>query len=156
MKKAVYIVLEPSGSLEQVEMTVHASPDRYIGLEELQLSVGGLIELVTTTGNVSLFCNEEGKLLGLPVNDVATDLWHHYLSGHLEEVDGDWDTSKILLNYDRLVGSVVIAGAVNKNGDQLGLTEKALREVAGILLSSDCREDFFNTVLPMILENDNN
>jgi len=49
-------------------------------LEELQEIVGGYIELVPLFENFGdkgcvAFCNEEGKLNGLPINRVATLAW---------------------------------------------------------------------------------
>lgn len=44
-------------------------------LQELQTYVGGSIELVpgtARTGSPTTFCNEEGKLNGLPVNRLAS------------------------------------------------------------------------------------
>lgn len=37
-------------------------------LDALQAAVGGLIEIVYLGSNLVLICNEEGKLMGLPVN----------------------------------------------------------------------------------------
>jgi len=42
-------------------------------LEELQAAVGGYIEMVRTI-NGYMYCNEEGKLLGLPMNLAATNM----------------------------------------------------------------------------------
>lgn len=43
-------------------------------LDALTEIVGGWIEYVFVTYGVHLYCNEEGKLEGLPVNPVATRL----------------------------------------------------------------------------------
>ena len=45
-------------------------------LEEAQAFVGGYIEIVTTRKGEQIVINEEGKLQGLPWNDLATDLAH--------------------------------------------------------------------------------
>ena len=37
-------------------------------LEELQASVGGYIETLTIASDVTIICNEEGRLQGLPYN----------------------------------------------------------------------------------------
>jgi Domain of unknown function (DUF3846) len=52
-------------------------------LTELQTFVGGYIELVKIHGSIAgyegefdmMFCNEEGKLKGLPINLIATALY---------------------------------------------------------------------------------
>ena len=46
-------------------------------LEELQAAVGGYIEMVRTNNVGYMYCNEEGKLLGLPVNIAATTMIEH-------------------------------------------------------------------------------
>lgn len=46
-------------------------------LKELQQFVGGRIELVRTTDDRLMVINEEGKLLGLPLNKKATWLYIH-------------------------------------------------------------------------------
>ena len=46
-------------------------------LEELPAAVGGYIEMVQTNNVGYLYCNEEGKLLGLPVNMAATTMIEH-------------------------------------------------------------------------------
>ena len=48
-------------------------------LEELQGFVGGYIEVYDLAADLAIICNEEGKLLGLPLNCgktfEAVDLW---------------------------------------------------------------------------------
>ena len=43
-------------------------------LEELRSIVNGHIEIVRLSNEKYLVCNEEGKLLGLPINHLATQL----------------------------------------------------------------------------------
>lgn len=58
------------------------------GLDFWQEAVGGLIEAVPSFDTIQYqgekrhcvaFCNEEGKLIGLPANRHATRLWHQAL-----------------------------------------------------------------------------
>ena len=58
-------------------------------LEELQTYVGGYIERVELQNNEEMWLNEEGKLLGLPINHHATAI-----SG--------------LVPYDVIVGDVLV------------------------------------------------
>ena len=44
-------------------------------LEEMQKAVGGYIEIAYDDGKTQIICNEEGKLLGLPLNVEATRMW---------------------------------------------------------------------------------
>lgn len=60
-------------------------------LEELQAIVGGYIELVQLPQDMEMYCNEEGKLKGLPYNSVATAL-----------------TRKVLAASDEIVGDVIV------------------------------------------------
>lgn len=63
-----------------------------IPLEELQTAVGGFIETVPYLSSITIdeigphkcvaFCNEEGKLIGLPLNVVATKMWADQLPEH--------------------------------------------------------------------------
>jgi hypothetical protein len=45
-------------------------------LDKLQALVGGYIEFVYLPGGGEIMCNEEGKLKGLPINRVATEMWY--------------------------------------------------------------------------------
>lgn len=65
------------------------------GLETLQKAVGGYIELVPMFDTVAVegrkvpavvFCNEEGKLDGLPINPNATELWSNAAGYDLADV----------------------------------------------------------------------
>lgn len=45
---------------------------KYFTLKELRAYVGGSIEVVRLWRGMSMVCNEEGKLLNLPINTGAT------------------------------------------------------------------------------------
>jgi hypothetical protein len=86
--------IEPTG-----QMTTNGYTDP-IKLEALQAGVGGYIEEVPGFTKFHrkacvAFCNEEGKLKGLPVNSVATNLWRKqtqagdFLVGNVVIVQGD-------------------------------------------------------------------
>jgi hypothetical protein len=49
--------------------------DKEPTLEEMQDFVGGMIEVITLPDMRQMVINEEGKLISLPVNLVATNLW---------------------------------------------------------------------------------
>lgn len=46
--------------------------DKELQLEQMQKVVGGYIEIVRLKNGWSVVCNEEGKLIGLEENPVAT------------------------------------------------------------------------------------
>jgi hypothetical protein len=65
-----------------------------------------------------MWCNEEGKLIGLPFNPLATDLW--------EESFGKTDLIK---------GNVIFTGGTDDEGSTLGLDEATankLRKLFGL------------------------
>ena len=65
-------------------------------LKEMQDAVGGYIEIVYDDGDMQIVCNEEGKLMDLPENEKATDIWWDKLDAQ----------GKSTLDY--LVGNVLI------------------------------------------------
>jgi hypothetical protein len=82
------------------KLTAHELTDRPT-LEELQDLVGGHIERVRHFDRLEgrpcvAFCHEEGELLGLPFNRIATVLWRLYLGISIKHMP------------DALVGNVVI------------------------------------------------
>jgi len=87
--------------------------------QDINLFVGGLIEAVTF-GDKPYFAyaNEEGKLLGLPENKYATELW--YNSGQ-----------RILLG-DYIAGDVVFFGLVDEVGDNTDAPASLLDELTRI------------------------
>ena len=52
-------------------------------LEELQGIVGGYIEVYPVNKNISIICNEEGKLLDLPINFIIQS------NRRIEIINGD-------------------------------------------------------------------
>lgn len=85
------------------------------GLKELQAAVGGLVEVVPTHEGVTMWCNEEGKYTGLPVNRLAMDVWIR------------WDVHRcMLVGKDWLAGSVVVTGGSDRYGNttDLGAAER--------------------------------
>lgn len=90
---------------------IHGKPT----LRDLQNAVGGLIEGVPMDDeSFTAFCNEEGKLEGLPVNHAATRF-----TG---------------IRGDVLMGDVVIIGPPDDEGENLPLSSdvrmRLVREVA--------------------------
>jgi hypothetical protein len=106
-----------------VEMQVHKQ-EGPIGLGILQEAVGGFIECVFS-GEVTLFCNEEGKLRGLLPNHVATDLWDQLL-----------EEAEITAPLDVLVGSVVVTGDVDEEGEQWGMDLAGIKKFASMVLGN--------------------
>ena len=85
------------------------------GCAPLQQRVGGWIEAVASQdGDVTLWVNEEGKLMGLPVNGLATELWYKL--------------NPSVAGFDVLCGPVVVTGGCDASGDTLSIPA-AVRDV---------------------------
>jgi hypothetical protein len=91
-------------------------------LTKLQDAVGGWVQAVDLTEDVTLWCNEEGKMNGLPFNAIATSLW----------IDKFGET-------DIIVGDVVLTGGADDEGELLTLTAEALDRL-GIGIGDTLRE----------------
>lgn len=74
MAKGMLTIINPDGQI--ISKAIDYTPK----LDELQAAVGGHIEVVPYFDKYNgqpcvVFCNEEGKLHGLPVNPVAKAAW---------------------------------------------------------------------------------
>ena len=68
----------PAAIRIDVDGTVTILPDATY--DTLHDSVGGWIESIPTNGSVTIFVNEEGKLVPLPLNPLGHALWAHVAS----------------------------------------------------------------------------
>lgn len=82
-------------------------------LKTLQNAVSGWIQAIDVVGDMSIYLNEEGKMLGLPINKVATQ--------YFDDTYGP--------NYDVIVGDVVFTGLPDSEGETTGLTPEQLADV---------------------------
>ena len=74
--------------------------------------VGGTIAAVySKSGNSTFYIHDEGKLMGLMVNEVATELW--------------WELNPNFRGHDFLVGTVVLFGGADEEGMDLDVDEEA-------------------------------
>jgi hypothetical protein len=89
-------------------------------LESLQKLVGGNIEVAPQPSTeYTIYCNEEGKLLGLPVNGKAQQIWQAL-----------WRTDFLA---DYLAGDIFITGGVDEEGNEQSLTDEQIKELQGFL-----------------------
>ena len=109
------------GRIEQKEKPARAGPDGDAAiLRFMQQEVGGYIELVPhRDASISCFVNEEGKLIGLPPNALATAFF------------GPGG----LFRGDYIAGPLLIMGGVDSYGNTLGMTQAKAREVRTTLSS---------------------
>jgi hypothetical protein len=82
-------------------------------LEALQAAVGGKVQaLRSESGLTTLWVNEDGKVLRLAPNRVATALW--------------WALDPEAAGWDILHGPVVVTGGVGRDGEDLDVHAEAL------------------------------
>lgn len=65
------------------EIAVKPKNGTDFSLEELQEVVGGYIEIIYVKGNDIMVLNEEGKLIGLPINDKVSELAGELIVGNV-------------------------------------------------------------------------
>jgi hypothetical protein len=88
-----------------------------ISLKTLQTKVGGWVQAIDLDPQVTLWANEEGKLVGLPINEFATALW--------ESLFG--------IGTDIIVGDIVLTGGTDEEGETLGLGSDIIKDLIEIL-----------------------
>lgn len=103
-------ILLPAEPLEAPEVVEIMPGD--VG-EKLTQFVLGPFERVDVGSDVSLWLNEEGKLLGLPFNQYAQTLWRQQYGA----------------NTDLLVGPAVLTGGADEEGETLGLSIPQITEI---------------------------
>lgn len=90
--------------------------DEY-SLDDYQKIVGGYIEGVTIGEDIIMYCNEEGKILGLPVNNIATDYvksvrpFNDYICGNVvfTKIDKEGDSTTLTLDdIDNIISFIEI------------------------------------------------
>ena len=105
------ITLDAEGVAKEIELTEGESQ-----LKVLQDAVGGWVQAVDFTQDLTLWCNEEGKLNGLPINPMATFLWEKYFGF-----------------TDVICGNVIFTGGTGDEGETLGLNEETAKELRDFL-----------------------
>ena len=105
------ITLNTEGEAKEVELVEGESQ-----LDKLQEAVGGWVQAVDFTPNLTIWVNEEGKLIGLPINPMATFLWEKYFG-----------------LTDFICGNVIFTGGTGEEGETLGLNEETAKELRDFL-----------------------
>jgi len=113
------VVIYPSGEYEEKE---------FKQLSDYQAAVGGLIEIVKLfNGNgddyATAYVNEEGRLLGHPLNGTASSL------------------SFMLGNNPMLVGNMIIVGVDDGNGYDTNIDEGLLTFIKKVLPERKVMDD---------------
>lgn len=92
-------------------------------LEKLQNAVGGYVQAVDISEGVTMWCNEEGKLISLPHNPFGQAFWE--IAFPISEFG----------RTDYIVGNIVITGGVDDEGDTLGLTSEEIETLLETVVS---------------------
>lgn len=99
------VVITALDDMSKVNMDDNA--DGKDTLTKLQGLVGGLIEAIDLTDNITMWINEEGLFSNMEVNKTASDLYDKVLQLHL--------------NYNpsigNIVGDVVFTGGIDEEGN---------------------------------------
>lgn len=99
-----------TGTIEELDMTNDS-------LTTLQGAVGGWVQAIDLASDLTMWCNEEGKLNGLPHNPFAQKMW---------------DTA-FGAETDYIVGDVVLTGGADEEGYTLGLTAEQAQIVRNVV-----------------------
>ena len=91
-----------------------------ISLQDLQSAVGGWVQAIDLAPDLTMWLNEEGKLVGLPHNLTAQKLWDKTF----------W------VGSDFVVGDVVLTGGTDEEGRTLPLATDTAQRVRELLVAS--------------------
>ncbi len=106
------VVIKADGTLERLDLSESEQE-----LKSLQNAVGGYVQVIELEDDFTMWVNEEGKLLNLPVNEIATVIW---------EVRFGLDT-------DIICGDVVFTGGMDEDGETLTISEANIQRLAELV-----------------------
>lgn len=87
------------------------------GYKAIQEVVGGTFDVVTSdTGETSFWVHDEGKIIGLEPNHLATKVL--------------WNLNPAFNGRDYLAGTVLITGGADENGETLSISYEGLSAVS--------------------------
>jgi hypothetical protein len=108
MKKA--LAIKTTGEVTELDLTSDS-------LTTLQTAVDGWVQAVEVATDLTMWCNEEGKMFGLAHNPYAQFMWDKAYGAHT----------------DYIVGDIVLTGGADSEGDTLGLTDEQVGIVYAIV-----------------------
>ena len=79
-------------------------------LQALQFAVNGLVQAIDIAEDLTMWCNEEGKMINLPHNPYGQAFW---------------ETAFPISEFGRtdyIVGDIVLTGGTDAEGETLGLS----------------------------------
>lgn len=98
----------------EVEVYNFSNPDE---LSALQGAVGGWVQAIDLNDHLSLWVNEEGKMIGLEHNPLAQLIWDMSFGPET----------------DYIVGTAVFTGTPDADGETQGLTDEAIETLKDFL-----------------------
>lgn len=116
------LVIQPDASYEVKEIDQDAATFKQI--------VGDNIQAVSAGEGAVFFCDEEGKVHGLPRNMMATYLW--------------WKLDETVEGLDDLRGPVIVTGPTDDAGDSYPVMEAVLdlfRRMEALRITRDPRNE---------------
>lgn len=102
------LIIRTTGEVETVEFTEDTA------LVTLQEGVGGWVQAVDLSESLTLWVNEEGKLVDLPHNLFGQALWNERFSYYT----------------DYIVGDIVLTGGTGAEGETLGLLDEQVEALS--------------------------
>jgi hypothetical protein len=107
MEKVLSITTDNTVEIKEVDS---------IEYETLYEAVNGLVELVSINDDIDMWLNEEGKLIGLEPNVLATLLFN-----------------KAFNEKDVIMGNIVITGGADDEGNTVGLSDSSIIDIFAML-----------------------
>jgi len=101
----------------QVTTTNEINFMELVNYDSLVQAVGGYLQAIVLSEEITLWLHEEGKLEGLPHNEVGQVLW-----------DATYGAGT-----DYIVGNIVITGGAGEEGETLPLTASAVFKIMQML-----------------------
>lgn len=90
-------------------------------LEKMQKAVGGYVQAINLSEGVTMWCNEEGKMMSLPHNPFGQAFWE--IAYPVSEFG----------RTDYIVGDIVLTGSADDEGDMLGFTTQEIDEIVKVI-----------------------
>jgi hypothetical protein len=101
------IRITTDGTIEELDLSGENS------LQTLQTAVGGWVQAIDLDDELTMWLNEEGKLVGLPHNPYAQFAWDKRFGAHT----------------DYMVGDAVFTGGTGDEGETLGLDQDTADQI---------------------------
>jgi len=114
--KVIHVPANPNLPIAVKELSDNAE----IQHQQMYDLVQGWLEIVPTpTHEITIWCNEEGKLQNLPINKRINELWRSIINTQMKVPS--------FLQLDVIVGNVFISGPISPDGDLSPLPDSVIQ-----------------------------